>query len=67
MLDKIGALGVKGGPEARKAEGIDKKLSDEVREFLKEAIKRIIRRVAEVEHSADAKRPDIKLSDLLPL
>ena len=68
VLGKIGDLAdAKGGSEARKAKGMGKNLSDKERKFLKEAIKRIIRRVAEVEHSANAKHPQIQLSDLPPL
>ena len=67
VLRKIGELGVKGGSEARKAEGMHKKLSENERRFLEEATKRMIRRVAEVEHSANAKHPQIQLSDLPPL
>ena len=60
VLGKIGDLAdAKGGSEARKAKGMGKNLSDKERKFLKEAIKRIIRRVAEVEHSANAKPPQI--------
>ena len=67
VLRKIGELSVKGGADARKAKGMHKDLSENERRFLKEATKRIIRRVAEVEHSANAKHPQIQLSDLAPL
>ena len=58
-----------GGPKhARKKEGIDKEpLTDQARHFLIEAIKAIIRRVAERAHAPDSDLPKISLSDLPPV
>ena len=58
-----------GGPkDTRKKEGIDKEpLTDQDRHFLIEAIKAIIRRVAERAHAPDSDLPKISLSDLLPV
>ena len=68
VLSKIGDLAdAKGGSEARKAKGMHESLSDKEQKFLKVAIQRLIRRVAEVNHSANAKHPQIQLSELPPL
>ncbi len=58
-----------GGPKyARKMEGIDKEpLTDQERHFLIEAIKAIIRRVAERAHAPDSDLPKVSLSDLPPV
>ena len=69
VLAEIGRLSsTKGGPlGARKKEGVADELTNEERRFLKEAIKKIIRRAAEKAHSPDADLPKISLSDLPPI
>ena len=64
VLKKVGELSVKGGSEARKAEGMHKQLSAKERTFLDGAVRRLIRRVAEVAHSPNAHYLEIRLSDL---
>ncbi len=65
VLREIGYLcSEKGGPEARKAEGVTKELTQEERRFLDQAIKKIIRRVAERTCSPTAELDKISLSDL---
>ncbi len=66
VLDKIGKLSsAKGGPlEARKQKGVDQALTSEERRFLEEAIKKMIRRVAEKAHAPQTVLPKITLSDL---
>ena len=65
MLEKIGYLSSeKGGPEARKAEGITKELTEEEHYFLNQAIKKIIRRVAEKTCNPKAELDKILLTDL---
>lgn len=65
VLREIGYLcSEKGGPEARKAEGVAKELTEEERRFLDRTIKKIIRRVAEKTCSPTAKLDKISLSDL---
>ena len=65
VLREIGYLcSEKGGPEARKAEGVTKELTQEERRFLNQAIKKIIRRVAEKTCSPTAELDKILLSDL---
>ena len=65
VLGEIGYLcSEKGGPEARKAEGITKELTEEERHFLNQAIKKIIRRVAEKTCNPTAELDKISLSDL---
>lgn len=68
VLDRIGKLSSKkGGSGARKADGVDKDFTTKERTFLKQAIQRMIRRVAEKAHSPDKAFPQISLSDLPPL
>ena len=65
VLEKIGYLcSEKGGSEARKAGGVTKELTQEERRFLNQAIKKIIRRVAERTCSPTAELDKISLSDL---
>ena len=56
-----------GGTYARKAVGVRRELTSNETEFLKEAIKRIIVRVAEKEHDRDKELDQIRLSGLPPL
>ena len=64
VLKEIGRLcAIKGGAEARKAQGIDQDLSGEERRFLEEVVKAIIRRAAEVAADPDGPRDTIMLSD----
>ena len=68
VLDMIGELSSeKGGGGARKADGVGNDFTSEKQTFLKHAIKRIIRRVAEKAHSPDKELPQISLSDLPPI
>ena len=68
VLDRIGKLSSeKGGPDARKADGVDKDFTSQESTFLKQAIKRMIRRAAEKAHSPDKALPQISLSDLPPI
>ena len=65
VLRKIRALSSsKGGPEARKADGIGKALSNEEAKFLEKATATIIRRMAEKAHDPDGNLPEITMSDL---
>ena len=65
VLEKIGYLcSEKGGSEARKAGGVTKELTQEERRFLNQAIKKIIRRVAERTCSPTAELDKIALFDL---
>ena len=65
VLDKIGNLSTnKGGPEARKAGGTSAELSPQERHFLQRAVKAIIRRAAEKEHSPADDLPLIAMSNL---
>ena len=68
VLKKIGELSSeKGGRDARKSDGVDKDFTGQESTFLKQAIKRMIRRVAEKAHSPDKALPQISLSDLPPI
>ena len=66
ILGKIGDLGAnKGGmEEARKAIGTDKEFTDQERRFLKEALKKIIIRTAQVAADDSQRRPQITMADL---
>ena len=66
ILGKIGDLGSnKGGvDEARKAIGADKEFTDQERRFLKEALKKIIIRAAQVAADASHSHPQITMEDL---
>ena len=66
VLDKIGDLSTnRGGPAgARKAKGVSQDLTAAESHFLDEAVKAIIRRVAEVAHDPGSDFPRIRLSDL---
>lgn len=69
VLAEIGRLSsTKGGPSgARKGGGISHDLTNEESRFLKEAVKKMIRRAAEKAHSPDTDLPKISLSDLPPI
>ncbi len=68
ILDKIGELSAhRGGAAARKAAGIRTEFSSQERHFLDQALKVIIRRVAQRERMADAELPRISWSDLPPI
>ena len=65
VLDRIGELSAeKGGSEARKADGVATELTESERRFLKEAIRRMIRRAAEKAYDPHKSLPEILLSDL---
>ena len=64
VLEKIGDLSTNsGGPQARKAGGLEKKLTDEECRFLKEAVTAIIRRAAEVADDPNQITHEIAVSD----
>lgn len=66
VLDRIGALstGRGGRLEARKPEGVNRDLTSEERRYLEEAVKEMIRRVAQRAHSPKVQLRQITLSDL---
>ena len=65
VLRRVGDLSAnKGGPDARKAHGRNRRYTPEEERFLKSAIRMLIRRAAEVEHGPDPSRPRITLADL---
>ena len=66
VFDEIGDLSTnRGGPaEARKADGVSRDLTGQESHFLREAVKVMIRRVAEVVHDPDNDLPWIMRSDL---
>ena len=68
VLVKIRRLSsTKGGPrEARKQEGVYQDLTTEERQFLEEAVKKMIRRVAEKANAPDKDLQEITLADLPP-
>ena len=64
VLAKVGKLSShKGGLAARKAEGVGTEMTESDRRFLEQAIRKIIRRVAEKTHKPDRSLPKISLSD----
>ena len=69
VLGEIGRLSsTKGGPSgARKATSVATNLTKNERHFLKEAVKKMIRRAAEKAHRPDADLPNISLTDLPPI
>ena len=68
VLNEVSKLSsIKGGRDARKADGVDKDFTSQESTFLKQAIKRMIRRAAEKAHSPDKVLPQISLSDLPPI
>lgn len=68
VLGEVGRLSTsKGGQKARKALGKDTDLSDEDRCFLEEAVKAIIRRVAETAYDPNRTFPTISMPHLSPL
>lgn len=65
VLSKIGHLGSeKGGADARKAKGIQKDWTPEERRFLEEAVKAMIRRLAEHQYDPTVSLNQINMSDL---
>ena len=65
VLNKIGDLcSNKGGPGARKADGVSNDFTTEERTFLEQAIKSIIRRCAEKAHAPNIPLRQITMSDL---
>ena len=65
VLDRLGKLcSKKGGAGARKAVGVHQELSREETRFLEEAVKAIIRRIAEVAHNPCADLQSITMCDL---
>ncbi len=68
ILSKIGDLSAnRGGAEARKADGVTTDFSPKERHFLEQAIKAIIRRVAQRKHTSKGNLSGISWSDLPPL
>ena len=64
VLDEVGRLcSQKGGAEARKAQGVERELNGNERQFLEEAVKAIILRAAEVAGDPNGSRDRIVLSD----
>ena len=65
VLRRIGELtSTKGGAGARKAAGTQHELSPDETSFLREAVKTIIRRAAEIAHDPNAARRIITMQDL---
>ena len=65
VLNKIGDLATnRGGAQARKAGGVTRELSHREHCFLDQAVKVIVRRVAEKAHAQMVALPTISLSDL---
>ena len=65
VLAKIGDLTAnRGGAQARKAGGVATDLSGQEQRFLNQAVKAIVRRVAERAHAPTGALPTISLSDL---
>ncbi len=65
VLEQIGRLSsTKGDAEARKGEGVGNPICPSEQRFLEEAIKRIIRRVAEIASCPDSRLDLITLADL---
>jgi hypothetical protein len=68
VLNKAGELaGKKGGNEARKAQGTAAEFTAAEQQWLEEAMKRLIRRAAEVAGDPSASLPQITMADLPPL
>jgi hypothetical protein len=68
VLGKVGDLATnKGGPQARKAKGADVKYSDVEKRWLEDAMKALIRRVAEVAFGRPEDMSKITMSNLPPL
>ena len=68
LLDKIGTLAsAKGGQEARKATGTGDSFTGAERQFLQQAIGKMIRRAAEAAYSSPRSLPKITMKDLPPL
>lgn len=64
VLDTIGKLTAnKGGPEARKADGLGQDFSSRERCFLNQAVRALIRRVAEREHHLNGCLAKISMAD----
>ena len=65
VLSKIGELSAnRGGAEARKVDGVATDFSSQERHFLERAVKVVIRRMAEREHSSGKSLSIISLADL---
>ena len=65
VLSKIGYLSAKrGGAEARKADGVQTDFNSQEQRFLEQAVRAIVRRMAECAHSPDKQLSKISLSDL---
>jgi len=65
VLDKLGELTAKkGGASARKADGISAEFTSAERKWVTEALKKLIRRAAEVAHDSAQDLRQITLSDL---
>ena len=68
LLDELGTLAdKKGGPHARKYKGYGTPYTESERVWLEAALKKLIRRAAEVAHDTDANRALITMNDLPPL
>ena len=64
VLNQLAELSTtKGGASARKAEGVHRDLTHQERQFLEAAVKKIIRRAAEVADDPDASLEEITLPD----
>jgi hypothetical protein len=65
VIDKLGDLADrKGGPHARKFKGYSGPYSERERSWLEDALKKLIRRAAEVAHEPTASRPLITMREL---
>ena len=68
VLNKVGELaGEKGGTEARKAKGAGTEFTAAERQWLEEAIKRLILRAGEIAGNPSARLRQITMADLPPL
>ena len=68
VLGKMGHLSAnRGGAEARKADGVATDFSSQERHFLEQAVRAVIRRMAEYAHSSGNQLPMISVSDLQSL
>ena len=67
VLNKVGELaGEKGGTEARKAKGAGTEFTAAERQWLEQAIKRLILRAGEIAGNPSARFPQITMADLPP-
>jgi hypothetical protein len=68
VLRKIGDFTAnKGGPEARKIDGVHAAFTGPEQQWLEETMKCLVRRASEVAYDPSALRPVITLSDLPPV